>query len=165
MPKTKLPPELEARLAYARRCRLEQAAARGLDPREHPDAETAEPGFLDPLVAIARKAARRPERRRSDLDAARAKRERRRQRFRGLAARGNLPGHRTDELASAFSDEELREVLLTDHEAREAKRERYAQAQRRAELEAETKRVLGEQDAERRQEAEQEARRRLGAAS
>jgi len=165
MPRTKLPPELESRLAFARRCRIEQAAHRGLDPREHPDAETAEPAFLEPLVAIARKAARRPERRRSDIDSARRKRERRRQRLHGLARRGNLPGHRTDELASAFSDEELREVLLTDHEARQAKAARYAAAQRRRELDAETSRVLGEQEAERQAAAREEAARRLEAAS
>lgn len=132
----KLPPAVEERLALAARLRAEAEEARG-------------------------QRGSRPARRQTDVATARASREKRREQFRTLAARGNLPRHRIAELVAAFSQDELADVLAADHAAREAREARAARERERKEVESLALQIEREREAAAREDAHAEAAKRL----
>lgn len=87
-----------------------------------------------------------------------------RERARTDARNGRLPEGRVDpaDLREIFTAAELVELDQLVEDSRKRQQRAREEAARRHELEAETDRVLAEQDEERRRLAEREALRRLG---
>lgn len=161
--KTKMTDELKARLDAARRARVEQAAQRGRDPREHRDAGLMSEEAMAGLVETYVDRWRRPPRRRSDVATVKAKLAKAAGRARKHAARGELRRYSAAQLGEMFPDDaELADLLLEDAAAREAKAARAEREREREAVDQLAGQVEREREAAAKEDARAEAARRLG---